>query len=132
MRGLGDISVKTQLATAEPLLHRHRRIHERLMRFPQFAQFIEQRRITFINLPPTTREALISARVGQGLFKQRISQYEHACRITAVNNPVHLIASHIKPWRESNNDERLHEGNGLLLTPLGGSPLRSWFHQLRG
>ena len=29
----------------------------------------------------------------------------------------HLIASHIKPWRESNNQERLFEGNGLLLTP---------------
>ena len=78
---------------------------------------IEQRRITSTELPSTTREALISARVGQGLFKQRISQYEHTCRITAVNNPVHLIASHIKPWRESSNDERLHEGNGLLLTP---------------
>jgi hypothetical protein len=29
----------------------------------------------------------------------------------------HLIASHIKPWRESNNEERLQAGNGLLLTP---------------
>jgi hypothetical protein len=28
-----------------------------------------------------------------------------------------LIASHIKPWRESDNRERLFEGNGLLLTP---------------
>lgn len=38
-------------------------------------------------------------------------------RITSVNNPAHLIGSHIKPWRESNNDERLAAGNGLLLTP---------------
>jgi hypothetical protein len=55
--------------------------------------------------------------VGQGLFKERISSIERACRITAVTNPTHLIASHIKPWRESTNEERLHEANGLLLTP---------------
>ena len=30
---------------------------------------------------------------------------------------AHLVASHIKPWRESNNEERLAGGNGLLLTP---------------
>jgi predicted restriction endonuclease len=42
---------------------------------------------------------------------------EHACRMTLVDNPAHLIASHIKPWRESNNGERLHGANGLLLTP---------------
>jgi hypothetical protein len=28
-----------------------------------------------------------------------------------------LVASHIKPWRESSNEERLSAGNGLLLTP---------------
>lgn len=32
-------------------------------------------------------------------------------------NPEHLIASHIKPWRESTNVERLEAANGLLLTP---------------
>ena len=65
----------------------------------------------------TTRKALVQARVGQGKFKQRVSGYERACRITKVDNPTHLIASHIKPWRESDNDERLTGGNGLLLTP---------------
>ncbi|MEI6914209.1 MAG: HNH endonuclease signature motif containing protein, partial [Armatimonadota bacterium] len=43
--------------------------------------------------------------------------FERECRLTHVGNPTHLIASHIKPWRESNNDERLAGGNGLLLTP---------------
>src|SRR5262249_61212787 len=42
---------------------------------------------------------------------------ETACRITKVDNPVHLIGSHIKPWRDSTNDERLDGENGLLLTP---------------
>lgn len=42
---------------------------------------------------------------------------ERACRITNVDNPAHLIGSHIKPWRESDNEERLSAANGLLLTP---------------
>src|SRR4029450_12059048 len=42
---------------------------------------------------------------------------EKRCRITGVENPVHLIASHCKPWRDSTNEERLNGENGLLLTP---------------
>ena len=36
---------------------------------------------------------------------------------TEDENPVHLIASHCKPWRDSTNEERLDGENGLLLTP---------------
>ena len=65
----------------------------------------------------TDREALIRARRGQGLFKERVSQIETCCRVTKVDNPTHLIASHCKPWRDSTNEERLNGENGLLLTP---------------
>lgn len=65
----------------------------------------------------TERLALIWARNGQGLFRDRVSKIETRCRITGVENPVHLIASHCKPWRDSSNDERLNGENGLLLTP---------------
>jgi len=34
-----------------------------------------------------------------------------------VENPIHLVASHCKPWRDSSNGERLNGENGLLLTP---------------
>lgn len=68
-------------------------------------------------LPDTEREALIIARRGQGLFKQRVMQIEDRCRITGVTNPIHLRASHCKPWRDSSNEERLNGENGLLLTP---------------
>jgi putative restriction endonuclease len=68
-------------------------------------------------IPATEREALIVARRGQGLFKQRVMEIETRCRITGVTNPVHLRASHCKPWRDSNNEERLNGENGLLLTP---------------
>ena len=68
-------------------------------------------------IPETEREALIVARRGQGLFKQRVMEIETRCRITGVTNPVHLRASHSKPWRDSSNEERLDGENGLLLTP---------------
>lgn len=78
----------------------------------------EQEKIKHLeDLPETTRLALVQARAGQGLFKQKIYSNEKSCRITRVNNPTHLIASHIKPWRESSNEERLHHANGLMLTP---------------
>jgi hypothetical protein len=78
---------------------------------------LERRKIEESALPETDRTALIKARVGQGRFKENVSRIETHCRITKVSNPVHLMASHIKPWRESTNEERLAAGNGLLLTP---------------
>lgn len=69
------------------------------------------------HLRETEKQALIKARRGQGLFRQNVGHIEHFCRVTRVDRPEHLIASHIKPWRESDNRERLFEGNGLLLTP---------------
>lgn len=70
------------------------------------------------SLPLTEREAVILARRGQGLFRQRVTKIERMCRITKVDNPAHLRASHAKPWRDCiNNEERLDGENGLLLTP---------------
>lgn len=69
------------------------------------------------SISETTRRALIQARRGQGIFKQAVAKFETECRITKVVNGAHLIASHIKPWRESTDDERLSGGNGLMLTP---------------
>ncbi len=68
-------------------------------------------------VPDTERQAIIRARIGQGLFKERVAKIETRCRITGVENPVHLIASHCKPWRDATNEERLNGENGLLLTP---------------
>lgn len=68
-------------------------------------------------LPETTRKALIKARVGQGLFRRNLAQFEDHCRVTGVRYQPYLVASHIKPWRESSNEERLNGQNGLLLTP---------------
>lgn len=68
-------------------------------------------------MPDTDRQAIVLARRGQGLFKQRVMRLERACRITGVTVEEHLRASHCKPWRISSNEERLDGENGLLLTP---------------
>jgi hypothetical protein len=79
---------------------------------------LEERVAADTSIRETDREAIIRARRGQGIFKRREMQIERRCRITLVDNPVHLVASHCKPWRDSTNEERLNGENGLLLTPI--------------
>lgn len=68
-------------------------------------------------LMETEKQSIVLARRGQGVFRQRVSSVERACRVTKVTQPEYLRASHSKPWRDSNNEERLNGENGLLLTP---------------
>ena len=72
----------------------------------------------YVSLKETERDALIKSRVGQGVFrKQLIEKYNSSCIITGINEKRLLIASHIKPWAVSTNEERLSAENGLLLSP---------------
>ena len=73
--------------------------------------------VTDAAIPETERTALVRARRGQGLFRDNVRSVERACRITQVERMEHLIASHIQPWRDSTNEQRLDGENGLLLTP---------------
>lgn len=69
-------------------------------------------------LDSTTKQQIIMARHGQGLFRERVFGLERSCRLTNIENPRLLVASHIKPWRVcSTAAERLDGANGLLLTP---------------
>lgn len=76
-----------------------------------------ERAIAASNVSETTKKQLINARVGQGLFRSRVSAISPRCRVTGTADPRVLIASHIKPWCESTNEERLDGHNGLLLAP---------------
>ncbi len=73
--------------------------------------------LTARNIEDTQRQALVLARRGQGVFRSNVRQVERGCRITRVERSEHLVASHIRPWRDSDNQERLAGENGLLLTP---------------
>ena len=72
-------------------------------------------------IPPnkTERQGLVTSRVGQGKYRRKlITKFQGKCAITKTNVEEILIASHIVPWRLSNDRERLDEDNGILLSPL--------------
>ena len=60
------------------------------------------------------------AAIGIGLFVGfallASSVFQGKCCVTACGLGELLRASHIKPWRDSNNSERLDPENGLALT----------------
>lgn len=60
---------------------------------------------------------LINARIGQGKFRKELIEELQSCPFTGINDSRLLIASHIKPWKDSNNKDRLSTKNGLLLSP---------------
>ena len=69
------------------------------------------------SLEHTEKEQLVKSRCGQGIFRTNLERIEKACRITGLTAKEHLRASHIKPWRDATNFERLDGNNGLLLSP---------------
>ena len=105
------IVTKTSLNESEPSTD------EGLIVLSEWEDLQQRKIVADDGIIETTKLALVHSRRGQGLFRKRVTSQEFACRITKVENPSHLIASHIKPWRESDNEERLSGGNGLLLTP---------------
>jgi hypothetical protein len=66
----------------------------------------------------TEKVGLLTTRVGQGLYRKRIiHRWEYQCAVTGFNKLDTLIASHILPWADSTNEQRLDVNNGLLLSP---------------
>jgi predicted restriction endonuclease len=64
---------------------------------------------------PTQKTTLINSRIGQGKFRADLIQYWQGCSLTRYKKMQFLIASHIKPWADSDDTERLDPNNGLLL-----------------
>jgi putative restriction endonuclease len=68
-------------------------------------------------MPVTEREAIIKSRLGQGLYRQKALSIWKTCSVTHFTKEEVLIASHIKPWKLSNNEERVNPYNSLILVP---------------
>lgn len=88
-----------------------------LKRLANIDSFIIDNIHTDNSLEQTEKDAIILARRGQGTFRKNIIIFEKKCRVSGISNPSFLIASHIKPWRDSSNKQRLDGENGLLLSP---------------
>lgn len=65
----------------------------------------------------TEKERMVKIRIGQSKFKQKLVLRECKCALCGVIDANLLIGSHIKPWRDATNEERLDVNNGLLLCP---------------
>jgi hypothetical protein len=66
----------------------------------------------------TERRGLVVSRVGQGYYRQQIiEKWKNECPVTGCNLSRILISSHIVPWSECNDEERLDVENGILLSP---------------
>jgi hypothetical protein len=101
LAGNNDINISDELSDAEKELDEMEK--EEIIRHSQ--------------LPRTEREQLIQARLGQGQFRSNVKLIESCCRVTGLTDKRLLVASHIKPWRDATNDERLDGHNGFLMSP---------------
>jgi hypothetical protein len=92
---------------------------QRVMRAPSGATALQSDLRAILRqkgLTATERDALVSARIGQGAFRTAVlAQWQGRCAVTGCGTPEAIRASHIKPWRLASNEERLDPGNGLPL-----------------
>jgi hypothetical protein len=77
-------------------------------------------RIKTKGLPQTTEaEQLVVQRVGQDIFREALMDYWGGrCPLTGITEPALLRASHIVPWADCGDEQRLDVHNGLLLSAL--------------
>jgi len=68
-------------------------------------------------LDKTEQEQIVVSRLGQGNFRRNVIRLWGSCSVTGLQDVTLLRASHIKPWKDSDNQERLNPFNGLLLIP---------------
>lgn len=61
-------------------------------------------------------KTIANTRVGQKSFREKLMNQTGACPFTGIDDPKLLIASHIKPWNVSDDDEKVDINNGLLLS----------------
>jgi putative restriction endonuclease len=81
----------------------------------QLALLIGPPVLQYLEAPPLVTHD--TARVGHGKFRGLVYARERSWRVTRVDRPEHLVASHIRLWRRSDNPQRLDPENGLMLTP---------------
>ena len=58
------------------------------------------------------------AREGQGKYREQLLEQCRYCPFTMISDERLLIASHIKPWAASTDEEKIDPFNGYMLSPL--------------
>lgn len=65
----------------------------------------------------TSKSIQAKIRVGQEKFRKNLLKHLKECPITGIDEKRILLASHIKPWAISTNEERLDIYNGFIFSP---------------
>lgn len=76
---------------------------------------------------PSEKQYLRKVRTTQGKFRESLLKEEPICKICGMNLAELLVASHIKPWKDCNDQERIDFYNGLLLCPAHNAAFDSGF-----
>lgn len=77
----------------------------------------EEQKIASSDMSERKKETLILARKGQGLYRSKLLEECPYCPISMINDERLLIASHIKPWVDSDDKEKVDPKNGFALCP---------------
>jgi hypothetical protein len=74
----------------------------------------------------TEKYSQLKIRKWQSYFRELLLKEMKCCPITWIDDKKILVASHIKPWAHSNNEERLNVKNWILLSPLFDKLFDKW------
>lgn len=106
---------------SDSISNKHTKTIRKTTRFidipPDLIEDIESHKQEYESLAKTEQESIIKSRIGQGIFRTKLIELWGGCSVTGLSNLSLLRASHIKPWRDCSNQERLDPMNGLLLQP---------------
>lgn len=64
------------------------------------------------------RKSLRTVREGQQKYREKLLEQCPYCPFTMISDERLLIASHIKPWVASSDEEKIDPDNGFILSPL--------------
>lgn len=84
---------------------------------PDASKEINEHAGEFKTLSETEQQSIRKSRLGQGVFRTNLIKLWGSCSITSLPDMALLKASHLKPWKDSSNSERLNPYNGLLVIP---------------
>lgn len=85
--------------------------------FREYNENIQQIDVETNDLKGIEKHAYIKVRVNQTTFRNQLLEKYQKCCLCGIDEPKLLIASHIKPWANSQDVEKLDFFNGLLFCP---------------
>ena len=64
------------------------------------------------------KQKLKRVREGQQRYREKLLEQCPFCPFTMISDERLLVASHIKPWAASSDEEKIDPNNGFILSPL--------------